>query len=164
MSPVCQAGVAGCRAGWVAGHGGGVWSGGSAARQLVAVSTAVAAGQSALSGQHPGPVVAGQPGADQGAQVDGGAPAVQPGVVFGRTEVAQPDPVPAAGGAPGDDPLDHRPGAVGLLELFGPCPGADGAQQALVRVAIQRPAVLGGGALAAQPAVRAYRAEGDGAF
>ena len=81
-------------------------------------------------------------------------PAVQPGVVLGRAEVAQPDPVPAAGGGPGDDPLDHRPGWVGLPEFPRAGLGAGGAQQAFVRVDLQAPAVFGGGALcrSGQPA------------
>src|SRR6516225_2192364 len=81
------------------------------------------------SGQCPGPVYAGQPGVDQGAQVDGRATVVQPGAVLAGAQVAQPDPVPAAGGGPGDDALDHRPGPVGLLEFRRPGLGAGGAQQ-----------------------------------
>src|ERR1022692_803303 len=84
------------------------------------------------SAQGPGPVAAAQASVDQGPQVQRGAPVMQPGVVPGSPDVAEPDPVPVLGSGPGDDPLDHRPGRVGLPELGGPGLGAGGAQQAVV--------------------------------
>ena len=118
-------------------------------------------GEPGWSGQDPGPAGAGQPGVDQGPQVDRGGPAAQPGGVPGGADVSEPDPPAVAGGGPGDDPLDHRPGWAGALECFSAGLRAGGAQQPLVRVNGHRPAVFGGSAARPQRAGQARGAEGD---
>src|SRR5271166_2502929 len=113
------------------------------------------------SGQDPGTVTAGQPVPQQGAQVDRGAPVVQPGAVLGCAGVAELDAVPVLSRGPGDDPLDHRPGGVGTLELRRAGLGTGFAEQLLVRVDRHRAAVFSGGALLPQRAAGAGGAEGD---
>ena len=59
-----------------------------------------------LSGQFPGPVVAGQPEREEAAEVERGGAVVQPGVVLVHAAVGH---APVAAGKPRDGAFDHRP-------------------------------------------------------
>src|SRR5215467_4328885 len=111
----------------------------------------------------PGLAVGGEAEVEQPAQVEGGGAGVDPPVVRCDAAVGHSAAASADSDQPGDGSFDHGPVlSVGVAQVGVGGPGsASRAQDRVVGVQVQRPAVSGCGALRPQGAAEAASTEDD---